>query len=54
MGTIHFVLVSGEKSFVSAVSVCVVPFLVPDVIKVVVATYFGGKIRMKLSEEYIL
>ena len=54
MGTIHFVLVSGEKSIVSAVSVCVVPFLVPDVAKVVAATYFGGKIRIKLSEQYIL
>ena len=54
VGTLHFVLVSGEKSIVSAVTVCVVPFVVPDAIKLVAATYFGGKIKAKLSKEYIL
>ena len=49
IGTAHFMVVTGHHGFVSALTVCVAPFALADIIKVILSAYVGGKINQKLE-----
>ena len=44
-GTVWFSVVNGEKSFFASLTVCVVPFLLPDAAKLALAYVLGRKLR---------
>ena len=44
-GTVWFTVLNSEKSFGAALLVCVVPFIVPDLIKLGLAYWTGRKLR---------
>ena len=48
-GTVWFSVVNGEKGFFASLTVCVVPFLLPDAAKIALAVLLGKKIRPLLS-----
>lgn len=44
-GTLWFSTLNGEKSFYASLAVCVVPFILPDVLKLALAYFVGRKLR---------
>lgn len=44
-GTVWFSVLNGEKSFFASLTVCVVPFLLPDAVKLALAFLLGRKLR---------
>ena len=48
-GTIWVNALNAEHSFASSLMICVVPFIVPDLIKLVLAVILGRKIRQYIS-----
>ncbi len=48
-GTVWFSALNPEKGFAASLLVCVVPFLLPDSVKLALALVFGRKLRRILS-----
>ena len=48
IGSAHFMVVTKQTSFLYSFAICTAPFAAMDIIKVVAATYIGGKIRAKI------
>ncbi|MBQ6077564.1 MAG: biotin transporter BioY [Clostridia bacterium] len=44
-GTLWFSTLNGEKSFYASLAVCVVPFILPDILKLALAYFVGRKLR---------
>ena len=44
-GTVWFTVVNGQKTFGAALMICVVPFILPDIMKLALATVVGRKLR---------
>lgn len=44
-GTLWFSTLNVEKSFYASLAVCVVPFILPDILKLVLAYFVGRKLR---------
>ncbi len=44
-GTLWFSTLNGEKSFYASLAVCVVPFILPDILKLALAYFIGRKLR---------
>ncbi|MBR6039203.1 MAG: biotin transporter BioY, partial [Clostridia bacterium] len=44
-GTVWFSVLNPDRGFVSSLMICVVPFIVPDLIKLGLAVMLGRKIR---------
>ncbi len=47
-GTLWFTVVNGQKTFLASLMICVVPFILPDGIKLVLAYFIGRKLRTLL------
>ena len=47
-GTLQFSAVAG-RTFVEALSVCVIPFIIPDLIKCACAAILGTQIKNRIS-----
>ena len=45
LGTVWFSAVNGEKGFFASLTVCVVPFILPDIAKIALAFALGRKLR---------
>lgn len=45
IGSVWYMLFSGEESFLAVVTVCVLPFLVPDTIKLIIANLIAKKVK---------
>lgn len=52
-GTVQFVLVQ-NTSFISALSVCVLPFIPFDIIKAVLAVFIGAAVKSRLRKAKLL
>ena len=44
-GTLWFSILNGEMRFLSSLAVCVVPFILPDILKLALAYFVGRKLR---------
>lgn len=47
-GTLWFSVVNGQKTFLASLTVCVVPFILPDCVKLALAYVLGRKLRTLL------
>lgn len=47
-GTLWFSMLNAEKDFVASLLVCVVPFLLPDAVKLVLALFLGRRLRNRI------
>ena len=54
IGTMQYMLITGTKSLLSALGVCVAPFAIFDIIKFAVAAIIGDKIRTVLKKQNLL
>ena len=48
LGTVLFAIQSADYGFVAALSICVVPFLLPDAAKLALAIVLGRRLRRLL------
>ncbi len=48
-GTVWFSILNAEKSFFASLLVCVVPFLLPDALKLALALALGRKLRKRMQ-----
>lgn len=49
LGTVWFSALNRDRGFVSSLLVCVVPFLLPDLLKLALAVVLGRKLRQRLQ-----
>ena len=49
LGTVWFSTLTLDRGFVSSLLVCVVPFLLPDLLKLALAVVLGRKLRQRLQ-----
>ena len=49
LGTVWFSALNRERDFVSSLLICVVPFLLPDLLKLALAVVLGRKLRQRLQ-----
>ncbi len=56
-GTLWFVLAYTKStetmSFISVLALCVLPYIIPDIIKICLAVFLGSSIKKRLPKEYL-